>query len=715
MSSDEPIYIEKEISWLSFNERVLQEASNPETPLIQRVRYLGIFSNNMDEFFRVRVADVSRLASFITDVEQKSHYQELLTNIQDKARQLQDVYESVYGEILKELRRRKIYLIDEMQLDEAQSRKVVLLFEQIVLPELNPILIDKAKDFPDIEDGAINLAVKLIDKEHNIRYALVNIPTNRLPRFIQIPNKKGYRGRTFIVLENIIRHNLSKVFRGVIPIDTVTAYQFKVTRDAELEMGEGIDQSFIDRISKSIKKRYSADPERFVFDEDMPQDLMELLRKALNLDKYDSIMPGGRYHNAKDFMDFPSVGPNYLQFKPLPVLPVPELQSYYQEYFTESIFSIIRKQDILLYYPYHSFDVVIDFIQTAAIDPSVETISICLYRAATNSKIINALTSAVRNKKRVNAVVELQARFDEEANISWARELTAAGVNVTFGVSGLKVHCKLILVERNRKGKMRYYTHVGTGNFNEKTAKVYTDFSLITYNQAIGRDVKKVFDFISYTYKHHNYEKLLVSPQSNRSGLLGLIHREIDYAKAGKEAQIDIKCNNLVDQEVIDALYQASQSGVYIRIICRGMFSMIPGRKGLSDNIEAISIVDRYLEHPRVYSFHNRGKREYYISSADLMTRNLDFRVEVTVPVLHPDLQQRVQDIFDIQWCDNIKARDLRDQQKNNFRKQIRGQNIRSQEAIHQYLQTGVLPTAVKRARKRWMKELKKKRRNNKA
>ena len=714
MSTDHQNYIEKELSWLSFNERVLQEAANADTPLIQRVRYLGIFSNNMDEFYRVRVADVSRLASFTKEVEKKAHYQQLLTDIQKRTRDLQQVYTSTYTLVLKDLRRRKIYLINEAQLDDLQSQKVNEIFEQTVLPELNPILIDKAKDFPDIDDGAINLAVKITDKEQNILYALVKIPTNRLPRFIPIPNKKGYRGRTFIVVENIIQHNLKKVFRGVIPIDTIEAYEFKISRDAELEMGEGIDQSFIDRISKSIKKRKSADPERFLFDENMSPDVVNLLRKALGLDKYDSIMPGGRYHNAKDFMDFPSVGPNYLQFKPLQVLPVPELKNYYQEFFSESIFSVIRTQDILLYYPYHSFDVVIDLIQTAAIDPSVETISICLYRAASNSKIINALTSAVKNKKQVNAVVELQARFDEEANISWARELTEAGVNVTFGVPGLKVHSKLILIERKKKGKIRYYTHIGTGNFNEKTAKVYTDFSLITYDQAIGRDVKKVFDFISYTYRHHEYEKLLVSPLTNRSGLLDLINREIDYAKAGKEAQIDIKCNNLVDQEIIDTLYTASQSGVYIRIICRGMFSLIPGKKGLSENIEAISIVDRFLEHPRVYSFHNHGKRECYISSADLMTRNLDFRVEVTAPVTDPNLQQRMDDIFDIQWCDNVKARDLADQSINKIRKQIRGQNIRSQEAVHQYLKTGKLPTAVKRARKRWAKELKKIRRGNK-
>lgn len=706
MASDDSKFYEKELSWLAFNERVLQEAADPNTPLIQRLRYLGITSNNNDEFFRVRVADVSRLASFTKDPEDKLVYQKLLTRIQDKALKLQQLYDATYAQILKELRRRKIYLIDESQIDDVQSKTVTQIFDHQVLPELNPILINKPKDFPDIDDGSIYLAVRIVDRDNVVRYALVNIPTNRLPRFFQIPQRKGHRGKAFIVLENIIRHGLPKVFRGVFDIKSVDAYEFKVTRDAELEMGEGIDQSLIDRISKSLKKRRSADPERFVLDSKMPEDLKALLRRALKLDKYDSIMPGGRYHNAKDFIGFPSVGPAYLEFKPLPIVPVPELAAFDSAGLSANIFSTIREKDVLLYYPYHSFDTIVHMIKTAAIDPAVKSIKLCLYRAASNSKIINALTSAVRNRKRVQAVVELQARFDEEANIGWARELTEAGVNVTFGVTGLKVHSKLILIERVESGKTRYYSHVGTGNFNEKTAKLYTDFSLLTYDQAIGRDLIKVFDFVAFTYKHHQFEKILVSPHSNRNGLLALVQREIDHAYAGKTAEINIKCNNLVDPAIIEALYEASEAGVRIRIICRGMFAMKAGVPGLSDNIEAISIVDRYLEHPRVYIFHNAGKREYYISSADLMTRNLDYRVEVSAPVEQPQLRERLQAIFDIQWCDNVKARILDAEQRNQFRPKTKGQKIRSQEIIHRYLKTGEIPLAVKRARKQWAKAL---------
>lgn len=706
MSSDQDKFYEKELSWLSFNERVLQEAADPTTPLIQRVRYLGITSNNTDEFFRVRVADVSRLASFSTDAEQKLAYQQLLTLIQDKAFKLQQHYDQTYREVLRELRRRKIYLVNETQLDPQQSRIVNTIFDQQVLPELDPILLNKPKDFPDIDDGSIYLAVKLYDRERAIRYALVNIPTHRVPRFLQIPQRKGRRGKVFIVLENIIRHNLPKVFRGVFDIESAEAYEFKVTRDAELEMGEGIDQSFIDRISKSLKKRRSADPERFVFDASMPEDLVNLLRKSLNLDKFDSIMPGGRYHNAKDFMSFPSTGPAYLEFKPLPVLPVPELSDFDRAQFSENIFATIRQTDILLYYPYHSFDTVVHIIKTAAIDPAVKSISLCLYRAASDSKIINALAGAVRNRKQVKAVVELQARFDEEANIGWARALTEAGVNVTFGVAGLKVHSKLILIERLESNRIRYYSHIGTGNFNEKTAKLYTDFSLLTYDQAIGRDLYKVFDFLSFNYKHYQYEKILVSPHSNRSGLLTLIQRETDNAFAGKEAAIDLKCNNLVDPAIIESLYDASNAGVRIRIICRGMFAMKTGIPGQSENIEAISIVDRYLEHPRIYIFHNAGNREHYISSADLMTRNLDYRVEVSTPVENPELKKRLQTIFDIQWCDNVKARILDADQTNQYRNAGKAQKIRSQEAIYDFLKSGSIPNAVRRARKNWAREL---------
>ncbi len=702
-------FFEKELSWLSFNERVLQEAQNPDVPLIQRVRYLGISSNNMDEFFRVRVADVSRLAEFSRDSERKEKYKVLLGLIQRNTKKHQKNYNQTYSEVLAELRKRKIYLINEKQLDQSQRRKVSEIFEQHVLPELDPVLIDNNAPFPEIADGSIYLAIKLTDVNNSIRYCILQIPTDRLPRFIEIPQIKGKRGKVFIVLENVIRLDLKSIFRGVFDIKNIEAYEFKVTRDADLELGEDIDESLIDRMAQSLKKRQHADPERFLYDAHMPLDLLKLLYRGLGLSKYDSEMPGAAYHNAKDFINFPNIGPAYLHFKPQPVLPVPELTEN-----SGNIFQKIRESDILLYYPYNSFSVIIDLLKSAAIDPSVKTINICLYRTASKSRIVDALISAKNNGKNVNAVVELQARFDEEANISWARELTDAGVNVSFGVAGLKVHSKILLISRQEGKNLKHYSHVGTGNFNEKTAAIYTDFSLLTFDQAIGNDVAKVFDFINYTYKHHKFEKILVSPLSNKSGLLALIERERDHAAKGLPAEINIKCNNLVDRDIMPALYEASNAGVRIRIICRSMFSMVTGQPGQSENIEAISIVDRFLEHSRVYIFHNAGNRQYFISSADLMTRNLDYRVEVSAPIRNDNHKKRIQDIFDIQWCDNVKSRQLDAKQKNTYTKRPGGEKVRSQDAIYKYLKSGKLPHAVVRARKRWLKELEKAKKKSK-
>lgn len=701
MRKKNPAPFAKEISWLSFNERVLQEAGNPQVPEIQRLRYLGIFSNNLDEYYRVRVADVSRLAAFSASPSEKEHYKNLLFEIQERSRELQAKFDQTYLSALKALRKRKIYIITDRQLDEQQKLVAAQIFDKQVLPELDPILLDSAKNFPAVADGKIYVAVKMHDQEGGIRYGLVEVPSERLDRFVQVPQKKGRPGKVFTVLEDIILNSLPEVFRGVIDIAHAEGYVFKLTRDADLELGEGINQSLIDKVAHSIKKRQSGEPERFVYDSEMPQDLLDLLIKRLKLTKYDSMMPGGRYHNAKDFISFPSVGPAYIDLKPMPALPLPELEG-----FKGNLFDALREQDMLLYYPYHSFNTVIDLLKTAAIDPSVQSIKICLYRAAKNSRIVDALLSAKRNNKKVTVVVELQARFDEAANIGWANQLTDGGVDVIFGVPGLKVHSKLIHISRMEKGRIKYYSHIGTGNFNEKTAGIYTDFSLLTYNQDIGEDVFKTFDFISYTYRRHSYDHLMVSPLSNRPGLTRLIRAEIHNANNGLPAQITIKCNNLVDTKIIDLLYDASRAGVQVKIICRGMMSLVAGVKGASENIQAISIVDRFLEHPRVYAFHNNGEPKYFISSADLMTRNLDFRVEATVPILDPNLKQRVQDILDIQWCDNVKARELDKEQTNQYRKLKINGKIRSQEVIHQYLQTGKLPYAVKQLRKRWSRQL---------
>lgn len=702
MNEDTPFF-PKELSWLSFNERVLQEAGNPNVPEIQRLRYLGIFSSNQDEFFRVRVADVSRLAAFSGTVEKKELFQQRLLDIQKQTKRLQLQFDRTYKQVLKALNKRNIYIITYKQFDENQSRFAEQWFDKHLLPELDPVLLTSGKHFPKIEDGFIYLAIKLHTVDAAVHYGIVDVPTDRLSRFVALPPLARRRAKVFAVLEDIILHNLSKVFRGVLDIKHAEAFVFKLTRDAELELDEGINQSLINKMANSIKKRQSGEPERLVYDATMPEDLLDLLTKRLKLAKYDSLMPGGRYHNSKDFMSFPSVGPAYIDIKPIPTSTPRSLRQH-----EGNLLRLVRDKDVLLYYPYHSFDIVINLLKTAAIDPAVREIKICLYRAAKNSRIVDALLSAKSNNKQVTAVVELQARFDEAANISWANQLTEGGVNVIFGVPGLKVHSKLISISRVENGKIKYYTHIGTGNFNEKTAGLYTDFSLLTYHQEMGEDVHKVFDFISYTYRQHKHKHILVSPTTQRNGLIDLIKKEIKNAQEGLPAELFFKCNNLVDKKLIKLLYQASQAGVRVRLICRGMMSLVPGIKGISENIEAISIVDRYLEHARVYVFHNNGEPKYFLSSADLMTRNIDFRVEVTAPVYEKKRQDDIQAVLDIQWSDNVKARVLDAKQRNHYRALKLNGRVRSQELIHSYFEDGILPLRIKQVRKRWDKELKK-------
>lgn len=680
---DDDLFVPRELSWLSFNARVLQESANPDVPVIERLRYLGIFSNNLDEFFRVRVAEVRRLASVVT-ASNKQQYQDLLAEIQQGVAKLQHEFDRNYTIVLRELADRRIFIINEEQLDEGQAEFVRHYFRTTVLRELEPILLSEARMFGHLADDSIYLAVDIKSGE-DYSYALVEVPTDRLDRFVQIPKKKGKAGKVFIVLENIIRFCMPEVFRGVIQFDESAAYTIKFSRDAEIELDPGITASLIEKMARSLKARRRAEAVRFVYDSSMPQRLLDYLVKRFNLGKYDSLIGGGRYHNSKDFMSFPNLGPKYLEFKPLPQVKIERLE---QE---GNIFARIHEKDVLLYYPYHTFDHVTNLLKTAALDPGVRSIKICLYRVAKNSQVCDALVNAVQNGKRVLAVVELQARFDEEANINWAQQLAEAGVEVMFGVPGLKVHSKLLLIDRVESGERRFYSHIGTGNFNEKTARVYTDFSLLTSNLQIGRDVDNVFDFLRYNYKRPSFKHLLVSPHTSRSGIMELIDREIAHARAGYRASMTLKCNNLVDHEMVLKLYEAGDAGVEVRLILRGMCSLLPSVKGISDNIRGISIVDRYLEHPRVYAFYNRGNPDYLIGSADLMTRNLDYRVEVLCPLLDPDAQKMVQDILDLQWHDNDKARILDQRQANIMVPRKGGAKIRSQEAIHTYLQTGKL------------------------
>jgi polyphosphate kinase len=681
----EPHTYPRELSWLSFNARVLQEAQDKDVPLIQRVRYLGIFSNNLDEFFRVRVAEVRRLIS-LTNGKGRQRAEKLLGALQYRVLLLQQEFEAIYIKLLRELARRGVYLINETQLQEGQLEFVEAFFRDKVLPELEPILLRDDQPIPHLTDESLYLAVD-IETTSGPQYALLEVPTNRLGRFIEVPGRKRRKGRVFIVLDNIIRACLPQVFRGVFEIKSASAYCFKFSRDAELEIDSSINESLIAKMASGLRQRRRADAVRFVFDEKMPQRMLDYLRKRFGFGKYDSMIPGARYHNSKDFMGFPNAGPKYLEFKPLPTIPIERLDG------GGSIFSAIREQDVLLHYPYHAFDYIIDVLKTAALDPSVITIRICLYRVAENSRVVDALINAKDNGKSVQVVVELAARFDEQANIAWAQRLTDAGIEVIFGIPGLKVHSKIFLIERRESQKVRYYSHIGTGNFNENTARLYSDLSLLTSDQTIGRDVAKVFDFLKYNYRRPEYEQLLVSPHSSRSGLMAMIDREIQHAKDGYRAEMVLKCNNLVDSGFSSKLYEASQAGVEIRLIIRGMCSLLPGVAGLSENIEAISIVDRYLEHSRVYVFHNRGCPDYYFGSADLMTRNIDFRVEVLCPIRDLDAQNMVQNTLDQQWNDNVKARRLNIDQDNVLLSSSKSSShIQSQETIYRYLATGKLP-----------------------
>jgi len=673
------------LSWLSFNHRVLQEAENPSVPVIQRLRYLGIFSSNLDEFFRVRVAEIRRLIVVSTGVK-RQRAKALLETIQQRIVQLQSDFDRIQVAVMAELRHRHISIIDEKSLTAKQLEFVEDYFASKVLPTLEPILLSDEQAMPALTDESLYLAVD-IQTEEGSQYAVMEVPSDVLGRFVAIPRGKDPKGRVYILLDDIIRACLPRAFRGVFDIRTANAYCFKFSRDAEIEIEASINESLIEKMASSLKQRRKADAVRFVYDSEMPEPLLDHLRRRLGFGRYDSLIPGGRYHNSKDYIGFPNEGPKYLEFKPLPPVRIPTLDA------SHNIFNELRKKDYLLYYPYHPFDYVVDILKTAAIDPAVTSIRICLYRVASNSQIVDALINAQYNGKRVRVVVELAARFDEQANIAWSERLTEAGIEVIFGIPGLKVHSKLFLIERIEDGEVVRYSHIGTGNFNEKTARLYTDFTLLTANRVIGQDIDKVFDFLKYNYKQPNYKELLVSPHTSREGIISLIDGEIANAKNGFRAQLFLKCNNLVDRQLTLRLYEASQAGVEIKLIIRGMCSLLPGVAGISDNIRAISIIDRYLEHPRVYVAYNRGKPKYLLGSADLMTRNIDHRVEVLCPVYDADAQRVIQDVLDQQWNDNVKARVIDRAQSNKMiSSEAKSAAVRSQESIHRYFATGRLP-----------------------
>jgi polyphosphate kinase len=678
-------YINREISWLRFNERVLQESMDKQVPLIERLRFLGIFSNNLDEFFKVRYATVKRIVQAgksgksVLGGEKAKDLLEEITNIVIRQQKESQV---ILKQIEEELQEENIFLIDETEIQEHQEDFLKSYFIQKVGPSLMTIILDEHTEFPRLKDSAAYLAVKmvLIDTEGDDasyskkQYALIEIP-REIDRFIVLPKEeeKNY----IMLLDDLIRYSLRSIF-NMFAYESVSAHMIKITRDAELDIDNDLSKSFIEKISHSVENRKISDPVRFVYDSSIEEDTLNFLKEKMNIQDTDSVIPGGRYHNRRDYMGFPSLGRSDLMYDRITPLPVVGLQ------LEGSLFEQIAKKDYLQYAPYHTFNYVIKFLREAALDPKVRSIKITVYRLAANSQVAASLINAAKNGKQVTVQIELQARFDEQANIRYAEQLQEEGVRLIFGIPGLKVHSKICVVEREEAEGVGRYGFISTGNFNEATARIYTDYTLFTAHEAILKELNKVFKFFDTSYKIYNYKHLIVSPHYTRNRFKKLIDQEIENAREGKEAYIKIKMNSFTSYDMVDLMYDASKAGVKIQLIIRGICCLIPGIPGMSENIEAISVVDKFLEHPRVFIFGNDGDPKIYISSADWMTRNLDNRVEVGCRIYDEDVKQELIDTFEISWKDNVKAR-IFDAEQNNRYRQSDLSPIRSQFEMYEY------------------------------
>jgi len=662
-------YVNREISWLRFNDRVLQESTDTNVPLIERLRFLGIYSNNLDEFFKVRYATVKRIVEAgkkgksVLGGEIAKDLLEQITKIviDQQARSVE-----ILKKIQEELEDQNIFIIKETQLNESQRDFVKNYFLQKVSPQLMTIILNELREFPTLKDTAAYLAVKMViignqaeEEEKENRYALIEIPKG-IDRFVVLP-KEGDKNY-IIILDDVIRYCLRNIFT-MFEYESISAHMIKITRDAELDMDNDLSKSFIAKISSSVEHRKIGDPVRFVYDKNIGTETLNFLKEKMNIEDTDSVIPGGRYHNRRDYMGFPSLGRQDLMYEKI----VPQKVDGFR--MEGSLLEQIAKKDYLQYTPYHTFSYVIKFLREAALDPKVKSIKITVYRLASNSQVAASLINAVKNGKKVTVQIELQARFDEQANIEYAEQLQAEGVKLIFGVPGLKVHSKVCVIEREEEEGMKRYGFISTGNFSEATARIYTDYTLFTAHEAILKELNKVFDFFETTYKINKYKHLIVSPHYTKSTFLKFIDNEIEAAKAGKEAYIKIKMNSFTSYKMIDKLYEASNAGVKIQLIVRGICCLVPGVEGMSENIEAISVVDKFLEHPRVFIFGNQGDPKVYISSADWMTRNLDNRVEVGCPIYDADIKQELLDTFMISWNDNVKARLFNESQDNAYRK----------------------------------------------
>ena len=674
-------YINRELSWLDFNARVLQEAADANVPLIERFRFMGIFSNNLDEFFKVRYATVKRIAQ--SDKSGKKALggvkaTELLAAITKRVIDLQHESAKVLEEIEGQLIKENIHFLRENEVTVSHAEFLTNYFLQQVSPALVTVILKEEEQ--DFSDNEAFLAIKMTLKEKDTEgqskylYAFIEMPKS-VNRFVVLPSngQKQY----IMMLDDLIRYHFHLIF-SMFNYEKIEGHMVKITRDAELDIEEDVGKSYVEKIIDSVKDRLIGDPVRLVYDKTIEAETLAVVMRKLGVSSSDSLIPGGRYHHRRDYMKFPSINRKDLLYDTFPPLPLHDLS------LEQNILEAVAKKDYMIYTPYQNFAYVIKFLREAALDPQVKTLKITLYRVAELSQVASSLINAAKNGKKVLVQIELQARFDEENNIQVAELLENAGVQLIFGVPGLKVHTKICVIERSEGKKLKRYGFISTGNFNESTARIYTDYTLFTSHQKILKDVLKVFNFLEVNYKIKKYKHLIVSPHYTFSALIRLIDNEIENKKAGKTARIRLKLNNITNYKIINKLYEASCAGVSIDMIVRGICCLIPGVKGMSENIRVISIVDKYLEHPRVYIFENAGDPKMYISSADWMTRNIDNRVEVACPIYDKDLQKELLDTFMISWKDNVKARLVNTYEQNAF-VPTQGEAIRSQWATYAY------------------------------
>ncbi len=672
--------IPRDISWLAFNGRVLQEAADETVPLKERLKFLGIFSNNLDEFFRVRVATLKRMSLFGN--KDRIHLEVAPEKILDKINSLvteqQNEFNRIWNEILRELKKEKIFIVNEKQLNREQQKFILAYFDEEVRRNIVPLMIETMQEFPTLNDKSIYLACKLSKKDGSIpqRFALVSVPVSRVSRFIILPSTA--EEHYIILLEDLIRFCLPHIF-SFFGYDSFSSHIIKVTRDAEIDIDNDVSTSFIQKIEKGLRNRKKGKPTRFLFDKDLEPSLLTYLIKRLGLSVRDNIQSGGRIHNFKDFMNFPDSVFKIKNPRKKPFIH-PELKN------VNSVTRVVMEKDILLNFPYHSFDSVIDLLREAAIAPDVISIKVTCYRLAPQSKIINALTNAVRNGKHVTVILELRARFDEEANLEWKKDMEDAGVKVIIGPPNMKVHAKICLIKQKIDNHTIHYGFVSTGNLNEKTAAVYGDHCILTSDRNIMADVNRMFNYLEKGKSIAPMKHLFASPFSMRKQLILLIDKEIKAAKAHKPASIILKLNSLSDEKLIVKLEEAARAGVKIKMVIRSICCMLTENKKFKKKVKAISIVDEYLEHARVMIFNHEGKEKVYLSSADWMIRNLDHRVEVACPVLDKHIQQELKDIINIQFDDNVKARILNNDLSNEYVNPRNSKKIRSQIETYNYL-----------------------------